>query len=155
MTMWENEDDRGRERAAFGFIQEKTGATLVKLPKTYTVDFAALRDGKVVSFGEYKYRNMAWGDYKTIVLSLKKFLAATQLYETTMYRTYFYVEDKNGDIRYVDITTASRLNGAPRTVTVGGRTKLTRDFNDIEPVCHIPVNQFSKLGVRDGTDASQ
>ena len=155
MTMWESEDDRGRERAAFGYIQEKTGAEIVKLPKTYTVDFAAQRDGKVVSFGEYKYRNMVWGDYKTIVLSLKKFLAATSLYHTTMYRTYLYIEDKNSDIRFADITTTPSLTGAPHTVSIGGRTKLTRDFNDIEPVCHIHINHFSKLGVRNATDTDQ
>lgn len=142
---YESEDDRNNEREAFARIEESMQCKIDKVPPMYVVDFLASRDGYGVSWGEYKKRKWTWGDYPTVVLSLKKILAANDLYQATGLRTFLYIEDASGDIRYADIVRTPGSGGPPITPTMGGRTLNTRDQGDIEPVAHFPIKTFGGL----------
>ena len=141
--MYENSDDLTNESTAKKVIEDRWRCRLVKLPRSYRVDFAAVRDGseRVVSWVEYKRRRMQWGQYPTIVLSLSK-LMAMQEYESLGTPALFVVEDNDGDIRYYRVGVSGDYKGM---LEIGGRTVQTRDPADVEPVVMIPIDRFMRM----------
>ena len=90
---------------------------------------------------EYKRRKFVWGQYPTVILSLRKVFALMR-YASLGHKAMFVVEDDEGDMRYWPIAEDEVIGWM---VERGGRTANTRDDGDIEPVVMIPVARFIRL----------
>ena len=133
--IYENAETLANEVEAAKRIEQRWNCTLDKLPRSYEIDFAASRPGfGIVAWIEYKRREMQWGQYPTIMLSVRKVarLAGS---------SFFVVEDRTGEIRF------ARIDGQywDNFVEFGGRTRQTRDTADIEPIVKIQLERFKPL----------
>ena len=138
---YENDKTLANEVEAAKRIESRWKCTLNKLPRSYEVDFAASRPGcGIVSWIEYKRRDMIWGDYPDIMLAVRKVEALHRL-ARIVGSSFFVVEDRTGEIRF------ARIDGQhwDGFVEFGGRTRQTRDSGDIEPIVKIMLARFRVL----------
>lgn len=134
--LYEDEFDLGREEKFSRLVAEKFHCTFRKLPIRYGLDFAAERDGKVVSFVEVKTRNVGVTTYPTFMLSVSKFMAADALTRTTGLPCFLAVG-------WQSMWGYIPMNGKPPgDVAMGGRTDRG-DSQDVEPVFLIPTSTFT------------
>ena len=141
---YESGTDRYHEAMMARRIEAAWGVTLEKLPKSYALDFAAIRDGSIVGWIEVKRRALR-PEYDTIMLSVGKWRAGHSLAMTTSIGWVFVVEDReSGMLWWVDCS-AFMEQGVEVDVEWGGRTAATRDSADIEPVVHLPRDTFKRL----------
>ena len=96
------------------------------------------RGGKQVGWGEYKRRDMVWGQYPTIVLSDRKVADLIRLADVSG-KALFFVEANDG-LRYAEVHAADRFE-----IEIGGRTCKTRDSADVEPVVHLKTIRFKEV----------
>ena len=106
-----------------------------KVPDSYGADWMIERDGVHVGWGEYRRRDLEWGQYPTIMLSVRKVCDLIRLADVAG-KSLFFVEANDG-LRYVQIVASDQF-----AVEMGGRTCRTRDAADVEPVVQIPVDRF-------------
>jgi len=136
--LYESGHDRTKETAAVErFIHHfGGGADYVKLPIQYKLDFAIVRDGRVTSFIEVKCRKNIISAYPTYIISLSKMVAATQ-YKTAGISCILLVQwtDQMGWVQIPD----------NRWVTKVGGRKDRGDWQDVEPVVHIPIKEFKLI----------
>lgn len=115
-----------------------------KMPISYSLDFMG-HDifKKLACWIEVKSRpGMRWGQYSTIMLSLRKLLDAEALMKVSGCEAYFVVRDSQKETRYVAL---SEVVGKPELIEWGGRTLQTRDSADIEPIVSIPTDLFRPI----------
>ena len=96
---------------------------------------------KAKAFVECKHRNITWGDYPDVMLSLSKVQQAQSLLDASGLRSLFVVRATDR----IFYTCLNDCAGQTNWVTFGGRTYNTRDAADVEPVMHIPINQFDEV----------
>jgi hypothetical protein len=137
-TQYESEADLANERSAAEVIEPAWGVRLSKLPKSYGADWIIERDGKCVGWGEFKKRNMRWGDYPTIMLSVRKVADLIGLADVHG-KAIFFVGVEDG-LYFTEINPIEQYE-----IEFGGRTCKTRDRGDIEPVVKIPITKFRKI----------
>lgn len=140
-TMYEDDGDRRNELSAKDRLEVAWKVTLRKLPKTHPIDFIAIRDGRIVAWVEYKKRSFAWGDYPTVIISVRK-VSSLRKFSEVAGHPYFVVEDKHGEMRVARLTMLERFD---RHTQLGGQTVTTRDPTDIEPVVMLPIARFKKV----------
>lgn len=128
----ENEENAAKE------IRECWGVDVVKIPDSYGADWMISRGGKQVGWGEYKRRDMVWGQYPTIVLSVRKVADLIRLADVSG-KALFFVEANDG-LRYAEVHAADRFE-----IEIGGRTCKTRDSADVEPVVHLKTIRFKEV----------
>ena len=113
------------------------GCSVVKMPMQYRIDFAIVDASQnVLAFIEVKRRLNNMNAYSTCILSLSKVMAAIEMRKTTKKNCYFLVawNDATGIVELTD----------KYDVKIGGR-KDRNDWQDIEPVVHIPVSDFEVI----------
>jgi len=134
---YESQNDRNNEQAIIAVVESKWHCKAQKLKKRLELDFALIRNGKIVAFAEVKQRNVLHDTYKTFAISLHKWLKAKELSEACKIPVFFVIGYKDG-IRWVkhDLTEYEMF--------MGGRTDRG-DAQDVEPMIHIPIKQFSWL----------
>jgi hypothetical protein len=135
---YESESDLENERRAAEVIEPAWNVRLSKLPKSYGADWIIEREGKCVGWGEFKKRNMRWGQYPTVMLSVRKISDLIRLADICG-KSVFFVSVEDG----LYFTTISPLQDYQ--IEFGGRTSKTRDIADIEPVAQIPLEEFKKV----------
>lgn len=135
---YETARDLAAESNAAGVIAAAWGVEVKKIPDSYGADWMIERDGSHVGWGEYKRRNMVWGQYPTVVLSVRKVVDLIRLADVAG-RSLFFVEANDG-IRYASVLAHDQFR-----ITMGGRTCRTRDAADVEPVVQIPVDRFKPV----------
>ena len=139
-TMYESAQDLSNEAKVREYVAQKFSAVVHKVPLSYGVDSMVTVDGKLVAWLEIKCRpGMVWGLYPDVMISVLKLRAAAGLKASTGIDTYFVVSDLNHEIK-----SANLCKTCPEWIRYGGRTSDTRDAADIEPVCHIPLDQFTE-----------
>jgi len=106
----------------------------IKLPISYRLDFALLRDEQVVAFAEVKRRNVLHNTYPTAFISLSKIMAARLMRPLPS----FWVVAWDDGVGYV------RLDNHDGVITMGGR-RDRHDSADIEPMAHFKTELFKKL----------
>jgi|TARA_R110000782_G_scaffold30233_1_gene75213 hypothetical protein len=139
--IYENAETLTNEVEAAKRIEQRWNCTLDKLPRSYEIDFAASRPGfGIVAWIEYKRREMQWGQYPTIMLSVRK-VDVLHRFARLAGASFFVVEDRTGEIRF------ARIDGQhwDNFVEFGGRTRKTRDTADIEPIVKIQLERFKPL----------
>jgi len=137
--MYETADHRLAEDAVRDLIAVNWRCKVEKMPISYKLDFAAVRERIVVAFLEVKCRQHRFGQYPTLMLSAAKWQAGCALAET--YHIPFGLV-----IGWQDGVYWCRAQNDPSIrLEWGGRSTQTRDSADIEPVVHVPVGQFKPL----------
>mgnify|MGYP003625443258 CR=1 FL=1 len=143
-TIYEQEHNRLDETNVVPVLEEHLKGQAIKLPPLYFADFAMVgNDGNILSFVEFKKRNMKFGQYPTIMLSSSKWLRLKSV-ELLRQRALFVVQCIDG-VWAVDLTRPD----LKFDLVYGGRTKQTRDNADVEPCLMIPISQFRLLHSHD------
>ena len=134
---YETIDDLRNERSVIEAFCGPFDYKYAKMPKQYHLDYCVLKQDKVVGFCEVKVRTNNHNKYSTLLLSLSKVSSANGLKEASGIKSILLVKwkDKLGYTYF--------KNDWP--VMVGGRTDRN-DWQDIEPVVHIPISEFKFLG---------
>lgn len=137
--MYENAASLEAETSLKDDIERAWRVSLVKLPISYAVDYAAVRGKSVAAWFELKCRTTLYGTYDTYMLSLHKWQALKSL---ARIRPSFLV------VRFVDGPWFLRVqaDGMPSDVVIGGRFDRG-DPQDIEPVVLIDMSKFEKMRV--------
>lgn len=136
--MYESGDDLSRERLVAKRVAEAFGMEAVKLPKSYPMDFALVLNNSVSVLLEVKCRTCSMSQYDTYMLSLAKLAHCQQLGKTGNIGVKLAVAWSCGTIGGIDLMSVSP------TISIGGRTDRG-DWQDIEPVAHIPISSFTLL----------
>lgn len=133
--IYETSYDLDKENSFITDISKRWKITFYKLPISYKFDYMLGNPCK--GFMETKIRNIRINDYPDIMLSMSKYERGLQLLRYG--KVYFAVRLKDADYYYEFKSEKSM------SIMWGGRTKNTRDSADIEPVIHIPCNEFIKI----------
>ena len=137
--MYEDEDDRANEQSAKERLEKAWKVQLRKLPGTHPIDFVATSNDRVLAWIEYKKRSFVWGDYPSVIISVRK-LSSLKRFGAVAGMCIFVVEDKNGDMRAARISLDERF-----TAFWGGQTATTRDPTDVEPVVMLPNSRVKVI----------
>lgn len=113
--------------------------TLHKLPIKYHVDYMLQRNNKLEAWLEIKCRKTYSEQYSEYMLSLDKWLNGNRLAKDT--GVPFILAVRFTDC---DMILDCRIVTDP-IVKFQGRTKQTRDWQDIEPTVFIPMKYFKKV----------
>lgn len=111
-----------------------------KLPMSYEVDCAISQSGSVVGFCEFKRRKVIKDCYDTLILSLKKYKALASYSSNEVQSKLF--------VRWNDVSSVHEVSpgGINYRIAWGGRSDRG-DWQDSEPVVHIPVEDFEDLNI--------
>lgn len=133
----DEEDAIQRLEACWGVVARKT-------PKYYKIDYAiADYAGSVVGWVEVRGKNFNRDQFQTFYTSLEKYLSVCRFQYATGKPAWLLVKWRDGTYVY----RISARDASTRKITIGGRTVVSRgDDQDIEPVIHIPVTEFTRLG---------
>lgn len=123
-----------KEAAIAGELSAAWNCDVIKLPRLYSCDYAAMRDGSVSAWIEIKCRNRS---YPTYLLSLHKWLKGVELSNVTG-KPFILVVSWDDKIIYKNVT------NEPVKIVIGGR-KDRGDPADIEPMVEIEISGFKKL----------
>lgn len=134
--LYESQRDRTNEQQVADFLSQKFDCTYFKLPIAYSIDYAFLREGKVVGFVEVKCRKVELQTYDTIMLSMHKRVDSLALANSISVPALFA-------IRYNDGIYTINLEEEPDHATVGGRFDRD-DPQDVEVVIHYKTSRLKK-----------
>ena len=121
-------------------VQQKWNCVAVKMPIKFVFDYALYVDGKMMAVAECRCRNHEFGAFDTIICSLHKLHAARNFTQDGV-KAVFIVGFSDGSVYWHDFRVQEE--GYYR-ITQGGRTDRN-DWQDIEPVIHINLDDFKKL----------
>jgi len=133
MTLRETEADMREERSIADKLRAAWGVVLQKLPKNYHIDYAIKRGDETIGYVECRRRNMHSGKFKTIYLSLKKWLGLSQVNNESHKPTYFVVQ-------LDDKLLYTRADGRELKHSVDGNRR-----DEPEPVVHIPIEEMKEV----------
>jgi len=120
-------------------IAKWTGCDVDSLPKFYPVDLVFKRNGRVVGFCEVKTRKYAMDAFDTYMLSAHKVAQCRSLTTATGVPCFLAAQWSCGRVGML------RLDEAYiQKVTMGGRSDRG-DSQDMEPVIHYPIDQFTMV----------
>ena len=89
--MYENSGDRNNEHEIMSSVAGQWGVQFYKLPIAYRMDYILMSAEKAKAFVECKHRNITWGDYPDVMLSLSKVQQAQSLLDASGLRSLFVV----------------------------------------------------------------
>ena len=119
-------------------IESTWHIALGRLPIVYGFDYAGSRT-QIEAWLELKNRNFESSRFDDSIINLNKWIKGKELRDSTDLPTYLCV-------RYTDIDLYVRLTDhLPHNIAWGGRTTQTRDWQDIGPVVHIPISEFTEF----------
>ena len=139
--MYEDESDLAKERAVVRTLSETLGCTFRKLPLSYGLDYALIKDDRIVTILEIKCRDNSSQMYDTIMVSLLKRMKALEIRKAANVTTQLVIGYTDG-VYMIDFAEK------PDLVSVGGR-KDRGDSADIEPVVHYNVARLKRVGYVD------
>jgi len=140
-AMYENLDTACDEVEFFRSLREHepySQYSFSKLPLGYEIECAMEKKNSITAFCEFKRRHVNMNTYDTLILSLHKY---KQLI------SYSWVED--GAMLFVRWNDMDAVHNVPSEhikfeIAWGGRTDRN-DWQDTEPVVHIPITEFDVL----------
>jgi len=134
--LYETADHLSRETEFAQKIQERFNCELKKLPISHKIDFAAVREDQVVAWLEIKIRNCCVLQYNTYMISYSKYQELKLKAFTSGNAAIIAVRWNNED-RFYRVNESNVIS-----LRWGGRTVQRRDFEDVEPMVHIPVAEM-------------
>ena len=120
-------------------IQKKWKCDLYKLAIVYGFDYAIVKNEKLKGFIEIKRRLFESYKYKDSLINLNKWMKAKELRDSTGLPTILAIKYTDRDV-YCNLT-----DDTTHYIKWGARTKKTRDWQDIQPACHIVIEEFKTL----------
>jgi len=141
--LYETEANRINERAVAQLVEGKWNCKCVKLKKAYALDYAIVRDKKIVSFMEIKCRNYTMeklGSMGGFMISLHKWLEAKAICDVSNVPFCLVVRTNDG-VFWHKTTDFKNYE-----VSIGGRYDRGDD-QDVEPVILLKPECFLKIGV--------
>jgi len=133
---YESARDLANERRVAERLKAQRNLDVQKMPISYRLDYALMRDGKVVGFAEIKSRRNEMARYPTLMISLGKVMAAFQLTAATKLPCYLIAEFTDC-IAVVNFREQHELG-------IGGRIDRN-DAADVEPCAYYPIARFAIL----------
>lgn len=151
---YESPADRQNQREIADAVAEQFNCAAMALKSYSPIDFAACQsipspDGRAIRvpevqfYFETKQRYILPTTFKTLELSMHKWLEGLRLSRSTGKPCYFFVRFKNQEIYYIEIDKLPKDTGF--AIAMGGRMDRN-DPNDVEEVLHIPMDRLTKLG---------
>ena len=136
---YETSEDLSKEALAIKKFIASFGEAVAfeKLPIQYKMDFCLIDDETVCTFVEVKCRTNKKTAYSTYIISMSKVVVA-KAYSDIGIKCILLVQWTD-EMGWVDLSN----NEWP--VKIGGR-KDRGDWQDIEPVAHIPISEFNIVG---------
>jgi hypothetical protein len=138
---YEDERSLANERRVAERVATAWDLTLTKIPLHYYIDFAATRDGRVTIWVEIRCRSCSRNKYESFMLSLNKVRHAIQLSNDTGKPVVFVTEWTDG-IFWIEMQES--MLKLPLVIG-GGAITRRNDWQDIEPLVLIPINDFRPL----------
>jgi hypothetical protein len=135
--MYETQQDRDNEQALARLIAERFNCVMHKMPIKYTLDYAATRNNDVVAFVEMRRRKIPMERFDTYMIALHKVIKAQELNNVTGLPCFLVIQ-------WTDAVGMCRLDTCDHSIEVGGSTRRG-DWQDIEPMAHIPIHQFMEI----------
>ena len=122
-------------------IEKKWNCQLHKLALDYRFDYIVMKNYKPIAFLEIKKRAFKTTDFNDSMINLNKWMKAKELRDSSGLPTLLAC-------RYIDKDIYCKLNMNmidDDIIRFGGRTKNTRDWQDIQPAVHIPMKYFKEI----------
>ena len=142
--LYEEAQDRRNELEVIRILEKKwPDYSFKKLPSKYYVDFAAIHKDGITAWVEIKCRNNNHNLYKTYMISMDKVIHGLSFAEKTNKDFTLFVRWKDV-IGWVTIDSIDKYS-----IEIGGR-KDRGDTQDVEPVIHIPIEDFKIITWPDG-----
>jgi len=138
---YETSKDLDCEKQLSTILSQAWSCSFVKMPIKYHLDYAMLRDEKIVGFCEMKSPNYSLADFKRFggfFISLDKFMSANKLNETTKLPCMIVLNALDG-VWYTTFHDA-RFH----SFKIKGR-KDRNDWQDMEPCVVLDTDQFKLL----------
>ena len=132
--------DKVNQDSIARWMAEKWKSQFHGLPSFYGLDYAIERNNQIAGFAEIRYVKNHSPQQTTHTVALHKLLKAHEVFNATGIDTFLIVQW--GDC--IGYTKLSSPDTKEWTITLGGSTDKN-DPADIEPVCHIPMDQFKML----------
>lgn len=138
MTVFENGDDRERQRRAAKRIEKAWRCEVEERPLLDPVDWNLKRDGVLRAVGEYKGRTHRLGAFPTLFLAKAKYDALVSEGEAKGVPAFFVAEYEGDVLCYVNVAEI------PDTSTrIAGRPPRSGAAHDQEQMIDIPVAMLS------------
>lgn len=141
--LYETADNLKQEKAVADFASRKWGCSFAKLKKAYALDYAIIRDKKVVSFAEIKCRKYSMEKLDSMggfMISLHKWIEAKNICQVSSVPFSLIIKTEDGV--WLHKTEDFSNDG----VIIGGRYDRG-DSQDVEPVVLLKSDRFKKIGV--------
>lgn len=136
--VYENQQTLELERLAISTFADQFDVQPVKLPISYNIDYACLSGELLMFWAEVKNRNYPHNAFETFSISAKKILNGLHLRHLSGKGFYLVVQWTNA-LGYVQVT-----REMSQDIRFGGR-KDRADWQDQEPMVHIPIDHFEFL----------
>jgi hypothetical protein len=137
--IYERPHDLDAERGIIEAVAAVTGTTPLKLPRSYSVDFAMLDETGLRAWVEVKRRSNPKAAYPTLLLSARKVMHGLWLAQMSGRPFMLAVQWEDTGPQWLRV---EGLDGL--MVQAGGRTDRG-DSQDVEPVCLFPTASFKPL----------
>jgi hypothetical protein len=138
---YERSGDLQREAKAIEAMGAVWGVQFAKTPKFYSIDFCMIDQlGKVCGWVEIKGKTFARSTYPTFYTSTEKLLRLIRMGQFTGLPAFLVCSWLDG-VFYIQPTPSDCRRWA---IKVGGRVDRG-DADDVEPVTHIPVEEFKPV----------
>lgn len=133
---YESSRDRDNEAAIAAEVASRFRAGYRKIPKSYVLDFAVTRNGKITGFMECKRRYNAMNKYPTIFVAMHKVDKAESFLACTGLKSIFAIQ-WDDQLGYI-------LLDEPDFLEIGGRFDRG-DEADQEPMAHYSIERVRFL----------
>ena len=133
--LYETTQDRLNESRVSKIIADYSGFELHKTPSNYVVDAIAFRDGECKCFFEFKSRSCASTDYDTMIVTLNKAIAASNIARSTKRKVWLVVEWTD-NIGIIDMTA---------DYEIGYKARKDRGTSDLHAL--YPISGFRMLNL--------
>ena len=135
--MYESQSDLKREEDVVKELSAHWMCDYQKLPMSYQLDYALLREGKICALCEIKVRNVVSDYYGTLIISASKRLAGLQYSKMLGVPALLVVKYEDG-LRFIN------FSEEPDSIGVGGRTDRG-DMQDTEIVFHYETGRLKDI----------
>lgn len=137
---FETERDRRAERSAIDEYAIHFRAKAEKLPRSYRLDFALVREQQIVAFVEFKRRYFSSSAFPSLMVTLSKYEAMIRISEASSVPSVLLCEL---DDALLSVRVERSLSSVPGFKLVWGGRKKMRDDQDREPQVLIPIERFT------------
>lgn len=143
--LYESAKDRSNEQACVEEFSNRFGFSYAKLPYYKHIDYLLYnaKTKRARAWVEVKVRSHSYGRFPTLLISSLKWSEGLKLSQTTGIPFWILIRWDDGLYGYT--ARMEDVSSGRVWLEYGGRTVLTRDEGDIEPVIHIPIGCFKKV----------